>query len=843
MSPSRLTVEAWPVTDPGQAGENQDAVLIYEPSNATQVRLSGNLYIVADGLGTGARGKLASEYTARRVMHYYYTSDEPDLGLRLRDAIEVANLDLVNYAKQQPEQIKIGVTIVAAAVRGEELHVASVGDSRAYVIRDGEIRQLTKDHTLVQQLLDESAITEDEAMEHPRRDVVLRSLGAEEIVRVDVVDTRLKPDDALVMCSDGMTRYLHTDEIASIVGSQSPRSAAETLVRKTLDRGGKENVTVVAALLRDGAPPVQTITEHMWDGQPASFDQQATLMIRRTDLSDVAPIPGQTTPSDVDARQFLEQQSAPVGTSLPPDIPEPPVTSGDTMVHQRPQQPFEPPTPVMPLPPVQPPLQQPAPGYQQNVQPAPQFNQPVQPAPQYGQRGAQRGYPQQGGYAPPPGYAIDPVTGLPPVAPGSDMGGYPAMQGGYPPQGGGYGGGPQYPQYGPRGFQQGQPPKRRGIPMGRFLLAGLLAVILTAIMVVVLVNPMNWSFLPFGGGASTDQTPTAQVTEIAGVGTTPTTGGVATQPAVATDAGTPGATPGTVVGPASATPNAETPEGMVRIDGGGFMRGVSDQEMQDAINSCIQEPTDDPCPVIDFDDAQPNEEVTLSPFFIDVTEVTNVAYAECVASEVCTLPSDTQYYNDQAYAQHPVVFVNYNQAVTYCQWAGKRLPTEAEWEKAARWDDLAQRSYVWPWGDAFESGRANTLLAGQGGTTAVQAFSGDISPYDVLGMAGNVSEWVLDWYFPDYTGLGLLDPMRGGQQPLPEPARVVRGGWFDEYASYSRAGHRLSGNPNGTGGDWLGFRCARSLDGSIPVGATQTPAATATGGATLPPTITPSPQP
>src|SRR5688572_3592048 len=76
MSPSKLTVEAWPVTDRGQADENQDTVLIYEPANSNQIRFSGNLYVVADGLGSSERGKLASEYVARRVMHYYYTHDE-----------------------------------------------------------------------------------------------------------------------------------------------------------------------------------------------------------------------------------------------------------------------------------------------------------------------------------------------------------------------------------------------------------------------------------------------------------------------------------------------------------------------------------------------------------------------------------------------------------------------------------------------------------------------------------------------------------------------------------------------------------------------------------------------
>jgi protein phosphatase len=278
MSPSRLTVEAWPVTEAGPAEENKDTVLIYEPTDPSVARFSGSLYVVVDGMGASSGGQLASRYTAQRIMDYFFNDAEPDLGLRLREAVQAANADLFAYSQQQPELVKLGATLVAAGIRGEELHVASVGDSRAYLIRDGQIQQITKDHTLVQQLIDEEAISPDEANDHPRRDVVLRSLGAEETVRIDIFDLRMRPDDALVLCSDGLTRYLHADEIAMLVGSSSPRSAAEMLVRKALDRSGKDSVTVITALVRDGAPAIPADTPHRWDGQPASFDPNRTVL-------------------------------------------------------------------------------------------------------------------------------------------------------------------------------------------------------------------------------------------------------------------------------------------------------------------------------------------------------------------------------------------------------------------------------------------------------------------------------------------------------------------------------------------------------------------------------------
>jgi formylglycine-generating enzyme required for sulfatase activity len=390
-------------------------------------------------------------------------------------------------------------------------------------------------------------------------------------------------------------------------------------------------------------------------------------------------------------------------------------------------------------------------------------------------------------YQPPPGgYPIDPETGLPPVP----------MQGqpGY--------GAPQQGAYAPRVYQPpAQPnyqPRRRGIPVGWFAIAGLVAIILTALMVVVLVNPFGWK-LPSGGVAETEE-----VTQAVEAPTEPTE--VPTTP------------PPTAETAPTEEPLPPAPQGMVIVEGGGFIRGVSDEEAQAAALSCINEAEDNTRCLPDyFSDAQPVEEVRLSPFYIDVTEVTNLDYASCVAAERCTPPSDEQYYADPAFAQHPVVFVSWQQAVDYCTWAGKRLPTEAEWEKAARWDPATGESYVYPWGNDWEPGRANTTAAGLGGTSAVQAFAQDISPTGVLDLTGNVSEWVQDWYFPGYEQLGTLNPTGPESQPLTEPFRVVRGGAFSEdLSAYARAGHRLAVNPTQQS-SWIGFRCAEDVAGAAPL--------------------------
>ncbi len=283
------------------------------------------------------------------------------------------------------------------------------------------------------------------------------------------------------------------------------------------------------------------------------------------------------------------------------------------------------------------------------------------------------------------------------------------------------------------------------------------------------------------------------------------------------------------------------PSSMALIDGGPFMRGVGNDELNAAILSCIdesQEPGDPACLSAFFSDAQPVQEVVLSSFLIDITEVTNTDFATCVSAGACLPPSDQAAYADPAYAQHPVVYVDWDQAVAYCAWAGKRLPTEAEWEKAARWDPTMQRAYVWPWGDSWEPGRANTAHAGLGGTSGVGTFTQDLSPWGVMDMAGNVAEWVQDWYFPSYEGLSATNPLREAQ-PMPGAERGVRGGWWGEaLAAYLRAGHRLSASSQGSSADWIGFRCAMSLGDTsspatsmpivTPIGPMPTPTATAT---------------
>jgi len=259
---------------------------------------------------------------------------------------------------------------------------------------------------------------------------------------------------------------------------------------------------------------------------------------------------------------------------------------------------------------------------------------------------------------------------------------------------------------------------------------------------------------------------------------------------------------------------------LVYVPEGNFEMGSDYQETAYARKLCIEysgKLGGAICRSDNFGDESPAHLVTLSSFWIDQTEVTNRQYQKCEQAGACTLPQDTgshsrsNYYGNPEYANYPVILVTREQAIDYCNWVGSRLPTEAEWEYAAR----GPESWIFPWGNDFDSTRLNycdincdagpndpNVDDGYAETAPVGSFPSGASWVGALDMAGNVREWVSDWYGP-YTSDSQVNPTG----PATGESIPHGGSWLD-LPNLVRSANR-GGNVPGYYRDYYGFRCVQ----------------------------------
>ncbi len=208
------------------------------------------LYLVADGMGGHTAGQVASELAAessvRAIEHLQGATSS--LSERLRAAVTSANRTIFQTAQQNPEYAGMGTTVVAILAEGERAALAHVGDSRAYLVRGGRIRQLTDDHSIVGELLRRNEISETAAKEHPHRHVLTRALGVREVVEPDLAEITPQDGDQFVLCSDGLTGHVDDHEIAKVVSELDDlQESCDALVDLANHRGGEDNITVVVA--------------------------------------------------------------------------------------------------------------------------------------------------------------------------------------------------------------------------------------------------------------------------------------------------------------------------------------------------------------------------------------------------------------------------------------------------------------------------------------------------------------------------------------------------------------------------------------------------------------------
>jgi serine/threonine protein phosphatase PrpC len=238
-------VESCQLTDIGRKRQqNQDYVGCFEAQEPHNLSAYGQLYLVADGVGGGTAGAKASRHAVQRILFEYYNDSRPDATQRLVSAIERTNLEIFQHNSQFSNNGKMSTTIVAALVHGAELIVASVGDSRAYLVRKGSPEQITRDHSLVAQMVEYGMISPEQAKCHPHRNIIMRSLGMREVIDIDCFALSLAAGDVVVLCSDGLTGHVTDHEIAGLVATQSAQASAQALVQLANSRGGCDNIAV-----------------------------------------------------------------------------------------------------------------------------------------------------------------------------------------------------------------------------------------------------------------------------------------------------------------------------------------------------------------------------------------------------------------------------------------------------------------------------------------------------------------------------------------------------------------------------------------------------------------------
>lgn len=210
------------------------------------------LFVVADGMGGAQAGEVASRLAAET-----FAPGLPEGGTveeRLATRVLEANSRIYRLSREDSERAGMGTTLTAIYVDGEELAVAHVGDSRAYLWRDGELTRLTRDHSLVDELVRRGKLTEEEAAEHPQRSIITRALGPEPDVEVDTRTYRGQAGDVLLLCSDGLTSMISEPHVAELLASaESLEAAAQTLVDAANAAGGRDNITVVLFRLEEVA--------------------------------------------------------------------------------------------------------------------------------------------------------------------------------------------------------------------------------------------------------------------------------------------------------------------------------------------------------------------------------------------------------------------------------------------------------------------------------------------------------------------------------------------------------------------------------------------------------------
>ncbi|HAF62206.1 MAG TPA: Stp1/IreP family PP2C-type Ser/Thr phosphatase [Anaerolineaceae bacterium] len=268
---------------------NEDYITYYIPNDPKEVEKNGSLFIVADGVGGAAKGEVASRYAADAVLFEYYNNTTLPPAERLAFAMQKANREIFQHSQENGNFMRMATTMVAALILNNMLIIAHVGDSRLYLLREGKIKQVTRDHSVVAEMVRNGAMTEEEARTSKAKNRLTRSIGGDPEVHVEVsqpIPLNLK--DRILICSDGLTRYLDGEELLVAAQEGEVASTAQELVKYARQHGGADNVSVILlevvqkARARKLKVVLPTTPEKLgWDEAETEYPSQIPVSERR----------------------------------------------------------------------------------------------------------------------------------------------------------------------------------------------------------------------------------------------------------------------------------------------------------------------------------------------------------------------------------------------------------------------------------------------------------------------------------------------------------------------------------------------------------------------------------
>src|SRR3984893_14095244 len=275
----QLRLDVAQLTDVGRKREhNEDNMAYVIPKDPQVMAMKGALFIVADGMGGHAAGEVASEIAVDTVSNAYYMDDNEDVATPLLQAIKRANTAIYQRAAENMLRSGMGTTCVAAVLRGNMSYIANVGDSRAYLVRGNQVRQITQDHSWVAEQVRAGLLSEDQARTHAQRNVITRCLGTQPDVEVDVFLEPLQENDCLVLCTDGLSGLISDEEVMRIVDHSVPQESVYHLVERANENGGPDNITAIVVRVQEvGVEPPGARSPVRVGGREASAENSGAM--------------------------------------------------------------------------------------------------------------------------------------------------------------------------------------------------------------------------------------------------------------------------------------------------------------------------------------------------------------------------------------------------------------------------------------------------------------------------------------------------------------------------------------------------------------------------------------